>query len=58
MKPLTVLIISVASTLGCGMLTEHFFGKAGLAGIVTGILLFTWIRACYDRMEEREDKKE
>ena len=52
MKPLTVLIIGVASTLSCGILTEHFFGKAGLAGIVAGILLFTWVRACYDHMEE------
>lgn len=55
MKPLKVLGISVISTIACGMTIEHFFGKAGLAGIVAGILLFIWIRVCYDRIEEKEE---
>jgi len=51
----TVTII-LGSIVVSGMITDYVFGEAGLMGMVSGILLFTWVRFLYDRIEENQQR--
>ena len=57
MKEWKFVIIAVASVLVSGMLTEYLFGSKALMGMVAGIILITWIRALYDRIDFPSIKK-
>jgi len=55
MKRLQSFLIAVFSVVAFGMFTEYLFGSKALMGMVSGILLITWIRIIYDKIEENEE---
>ena len=52
MRGWQAFLIMVFSVLLCGGIVDYFWGNPGLLGIASGVLLFNWIRAIYDRVEE------
>jgi len=55
MKGWQIFLISIPSIIIAAEITTHFYGDGALMGMASGVILFTWIRFLYDKMEQKKN---